>query len=82
MQTDEVQAVLEGFLPNDLDAIEKECAPGRDANVDESINFWKAPLTGEQAEVVKALQFVSFSSRPFHGSNVMRGADFEAVDDC
>lgn len=58
-QMDEVQAMLEGFLPNDSDAIDKEFASGRDVNGEEVVNFWKAPLTVEQAEVVKAIQFVS-----------------------
>lgn len=51
--------MLEGFLPNDSDAIDKEFASGRDVNGEEVVNFWKAPLTVEQAEVVKAIQFVS-----------------------
>ena len=53
-QIDEIQAVLDGFLMDEKKAIEKGYAPGGG-----QVNFWKAPLTSEQSEVVKGNKFVS-----------------------
>lgn len=55
-QTDEVQAVLEGFLLGDKGAIEKS-----GERVGGAVSFWKAPLTAEQAAVVQENKFVSNS---------------------
>jgi hypothetical protein len=51
----EVQKMLEGFLPNDKSAIETSREP--DSQV--VIHYWKAPLTSEQADLVKESSFVS-----------------------
>ena len=55
-QIAEVQELLEGLLANDKKAIETSREPGSQLVV----HYWKAPLTAEQAEVLKANTMVCF----------------------
>jgi hypothetical protein len=53
-QIKEVQELLEGLLASDKKAIETSREPGSQLVV----HYWKAPLTAEQAEVVKSNKMV------------------------
>lgn len=57
-QIAEVQELLEGLLANDKKAIETS----KEAGSQLVVHYWKAPLTAEQAEIVKANKLVRYGT--------------------